>query len=69
MAKGLICMGVSAGASVARVGVWAVKTSLNVALLPPTLAVKVLTTIADEGNKLADKADAGLKDVGGKCGF
>lgn len=65
----IICMGISLVTGVARVGVFAGKTALNVAMLPPEIVGKGLTVLKQGISEAADKADKGLQEVGRKCGL
>lgn len=69
MASKIQCMLISAATTLARVGVVGAKTSLSLATLPPTLALGALNGVKAEGDKLADRADKALQDIGRKCGI
>lgn len=69
MARGILCSAIGLVATGAKLGVIAGKASLNLALLPPAIALRGLGMVQEEGNKVADRASSALDETSRKCGI
>ena len=69
MARGILCSAIGLLATGGKIGVIAGKASLDLALLPPTIALRGLGLIKEEGDKLAGRASSALDETSRKCGI
>ena len=69
MARGILCSAIGLLATGGKIGVIAGKASLGLAMLPPTIALRGLGLVKEEGDKLADRASSALDETSRKCGI
>lgn len=69
MARGILCSALGLLATGAKIPVIAGKASLDLALLPPSIALRGLGIVKEEADKLAGRATSALDETSRKCGI